>query len=405
MTKLGPLVPLAGLSAGVRRVEEADRDDQVYVVASKMCHLYNLEKSSIEHTWYGDTSSNIRSCARSGQQNKVFILVNKRTIVTAETDRNKLEDCVKLELNADVSDVVNVDGTVWIIFSNGGVRQLEYYQSEDEEDWESVEDVVDGGETVLESVVTSGESGQWSVTHLLQSRDQGLGVMRGRVVLDTVTRVHSLVDTLTTSLQLTRADAVTWHLDSWSQLYMITTQDSLVSIDSVTGAATELTSVASGSKHVSLCHVSRDQLAVIGTLSEGGYLHTVSTTYTCVTGQCKLKTSAHNDKGLHLIIKKLYLIISNKVMSVSPNCGDLESVLGSQADPAQMMEAQLNDNILSQADMPEYLIVQCINKLLAGDYTEERQGEVVKQLVKHNISQTVMNELITDDLSLENVIK
>jgi len=403
MEKLGPLIPLAGLSDGVKCVEQAVDDDHVLVVSNKMVHLYNLDKAGIEHTWYADSGSSISSCVRSGD--KVLVLVNKRTLVVADRDRNKLEDCVKLQMNNDISHVVSAEKSVWIIFVNGCVRQLEHYQTNDPEDWEQEEEVLESGVRLLSSVITQSSSGQLGVTHLM-SQDNRVSVMRARLVLDTVTRIYTLTDTVTADLDLVRDDMVAWHLDPWSQLSLIK-EDAIDRVDLETGKRTQLTKLPPGSKHTSLCHVSRDQLAVMGALSEGGYLLTISLTLRCVTGQAKLKTSSHTGKGLFLINGKLFVCVSNKVVSVTPNSGNLGSVIGSQATPASIIkDPQLNDNFLKMADMPEYLIIDCIIKLLnSGDYTEERQLEVLSILTEHQFSQSVMTQLVTEKLHLNHVIR
>ena len=384
----------------------AGDESHVLVVTDKMVHLYNVMDNCVGHTWYADTGTTIMDCCPSSDNDKqVWILTNSTTVIQADTERNKIQDCVRVELNAEAVHIVNVENTIWVVFANGGVRQLSYYLGEDN-DAEEVGAVVGGGR-ILKSNVCCNSSGQWSVTHMVESENRRMSLVRGRLVLDTVRGVHSMEDRVSTPLSLSRDSVMAWHLDPWSQLSIVTSQHDIVQVCPDTGTEQHVLSIPRGSKHVSLCHVSRDQLAVMGTQSEGGYLQTVSTTYQCVTGQSSIKTTSHTGKGMFLLGDMLYVCASNRVMRLSPGGAGLDRVLGSMATNTTAVSAPLlNDNVLTQADMPEYTILDCLTQMLeTRDLSLDRQMEIVGMLVRHDVSHPVMSQQITERLTLDQVVR
>ena len=388
----------------MKRLVSAGDGGHVLVVTDKMVHLYNVMDNCVGHTWYADTGTTLRDCCPSSDNDQlIWILTNKTTVIKADTERNKIQDCVKVELNAEAIEIVNIENTIWVVFTNGGVRQLDYYLSEDH-DAEDVRDVVSG--KILDSNVCCNSSGQWSVTHMVEADSRQLSLVRGRLVLDTVTGVHSMEDIVTTSLSRSRDDILAWHLDPWSQLRMVTSQHDIVQVNADTGMEQLVLSIPGDSKHVSLCHVSRDQLAVMGTLSEGGYLQTVSTTYNCVTGQCQMKTTSHSGKGMFLLGGMLYVCASNRVVRLRAGGAGLDNVMGSLVTDTAASSPLLNDNVLTQADMPEHTILDCISLMLGtSDLSFDRQMEIVSMLVSHEVSHPVMSQQFTERLSLDQVVR
>merc|ERR1711952_48623 len=100
-------------------------------------------------------------------------------------------------------------------------------------------------------------------------------------------------------------------------------RDTVLMLSSVTAEEEEIVSLPPGSKHVAVT-----QLAVMGSLSEGGYLQTVSTLYRCVVAAAAVKTTSHSGRGLSLVRDKLYVCAGTRVATVRPGPGGLDTVLG-----------------------------------------------------------------------------
>jgi len=406
MSDLGPLVPMAGLGGGVTRVTPGNKPCHVLAVQSgKMVHVYNVDNNTVDHTWYADTCSRLVSAVRGGQHGEAFILVNQRTVVKADLERNKIEDCVKIEFDADIIDIDIVEDIVWVLFKDGGCGQLEYYLTREDDTWETVPGVVDDEESILESKISSNTSGQLIVTHLVSANnDSELKLLSGRLVLDTSTNIYNVTNVVTRHVPLDRSNLVTWHLNTKSELLMVTKEDDVV-IFSDSGLVEDIISLPRGSKHVSLTHVSDNQIAVMGTLSEGGYLQTVSLIYKCVVSKAVMKTTSHTGRGMFMIGNKLVICVSNRVLSARPSPGGLDSVLGRLAPPLTSSGPELTEEDVKMTDMPEDRILDCVIQLLDSDLSQEKQLEMLRILVSHDISNTIMSQHITDKFSLEQVIR
>ena len=170
-----------------------------------MVHLYNTDNTTVEHTWYADTGTRVITCVNGGDEVEALILVNERTIVKADAERNKMEDCVKIQLNEDAINLVKVEDSAWIVFANGAVELLDYFISNDEDNRDSMSRVISETDSILESRVSSSSSGQTLVTHLVCDKESSaLKIVMGRVVLDTCTRVHSVTSVVTNDVGLNR---------------------------------------------------------------------------------------------------------------------------------------------------------------------------------------------------------
>ena len=101
-------------------------------------------------------------------------------------------------------------------------------------------------------------------------------------------------------------------------------------------------------------------------------------------------------------IRKRKISILFKV-SLSP--GGLDNVLGNMSLNNENMVADLSEQVISMEDMPEYLILECILKMLEADVTEERKTEVLRTLVLHDVSHPVLSQMMTEKLNLEQVIR
>ena len=334
--ELGPLVPVSGLGAGVRRVVAGPGAEHVLVVAGdKMVHLHSAD--TVQHTWYADTGTSVVTAACGG--GRTVILANTRTLVIADTARNKIEDCDKVELPESVHDIVTVEDILWVVFSNGAVEQLDYFLTRAPDTWVTVAGLLGAGDTILESRVSCAPGGYTAVA-LLVARAGGdqLRLVAGRVVLDTETRAHSVADTAARQLDTSRDQLLAAHLDPGARLLMVA-RDTVLMLSSVTAEEEEIVSLPPGSKHVAITHVSDTQLAVMGSLSEGGYLQTVSTLYRCVVAAAAVKTTSHSGRGLSLVRDKLYVCAGTRVATVRPGPGGLDTVLGRMAAPATRFKA------------------------------------------------------------------
>lgn len=402
MGDLGPLVQVPGLGQGVRVIVRGEPGHVLVVAGDKMVHLYSLDTGAVTHTWSADTGSRVVSVAGAGQRS--VILMNKKIVVTADKERNKIEDCEKLELSEDIYDIVTVDDIFWVVFCNGSVEQLDYFTSHEKEDWETVTRVLTEDQTILDTRLRLAPGTGLTVTYLV-SEDSRLSLVTGRLVLDTVTGTHSMAGLTNTQVDIGADNLAAWHIDPWARLFMVTKDTSLVLMfSSHSKSSEEIISLSPGSKHVALTHVSEDQVAVMGSLSEGGYLQTVSTVYRCTVAKAAMKTTSHSGKGVFMVDDKLYLCVGNRVMSVGPGRGGLDTVLGKMAVSVPSLKPGLDQETVSMSDMPESLIVECVLAMLDTE-EEEDQLDSLRALVSHETSLPVLSQLMSEKLSLEQTIR
>ena len=125
--ELGPLVPLVGLGGGVGKIRAGEGEgDVVCVQGEKMVHIYNTVTASLQHTWYADTGTYIQDVAPTlARGSDVHILVNRREVVLADRDKNKMVECNRVRLGGDAREIFSLDGNNYIVFSNGGVEDLD----------------------------------------------------------------------------------------------------------------------------------------------------------------------------------------------------------------------------------------------------------------------------------------
>ena len=402
MGDLGPLVQVPGLSQGVRVIVPGEPGHVLVAAGDKMVHMYNLDTGAVTHTWCADTGSRVVSVAGAGQRS--VILLNKRVVVTADKERNKIEDCEKIELSEDIQDIVTVDGLFWVVFSSGAVEQLDYFRTREKEDWEAVTRVLTPGQTIVDTRLRLAPGTGLTVSHAV-TEGSTLSLVTGRLVLDTLTGTHSLAGVTSTLVDISADNLAAWHIDPWARLFVVTKDTSLVLMFSPhSKSGEEIISLSPGSKHVALTHVSEDQVAVMGSLSEGGYLQTVSTVYRCTVAKAAMKTTSHSGKGMFMVDDKLYVCVGNRVMSVRPGPGGLDTVLGKMAASVPSMEPGLGQEMVNMTDMPESLMVECVLALLDTE-EEAAQLDSLGALVRHEASQPVLSQLMTQKLSLEQTIR
>ena len=121
-----PLVSLPGLGGGVRRLKVGIGQDNMLCVQGEMVHVYSTGLGSLQHTWYADTGTSIQDVAPTlAHGSYVHILVNRREVVLADRDKNKMIECNRVRLAGDAREIFSLDGNNYIVFSNGGVEDLD----------------------------------------------------------------------------------------------------------------------------------------------------------------------------------------------------------------------------------------------------------------------------------------
>ena len=311
MAKFLHLVTLPGLGGKVRRLKVGACQDQMLCVQEENVHIYSTGLGSLQHTWYADTGTSIQDVAM-GSEGDVFILVNKRDVVLADRDKNKIEDCKRIRLEADATEILTLEGSNYIVFSNGGIEDLQLILKRPEAGKPGA--VIPGGETICESQLRCEASGQISVTHLV-SRDCGLFSITGRLVLDATSGTHTVEDIVRKDVISDIRQLKCFTLDRQSNVIMVTSGDKLQVLNSSIGSLNDLVNIPSGSKHVAIADIGENQLAFMGTLNEVGFLHTFSRASNRVTATCNMKTTAHEGRGLYHYGDSLVITGTSNVMT------------------------------------------------------------------------------------------
>ena len=312
---LSPLVTLTDIGGGGVVVTEGQVANQVVVMQGEKVVLFNIEENSIEKTWYGCTGRKIMSAVSAlgmfGEV-KVIMVLDSRTIVWGD-EENKVESCDKLELDKDIRELVVLDKQHWVVFDDGSVEQLEYFKNNDREEWVIYPPVVKG-EVILQTRLVQ-TSTHTVVSHLVEDTyTDNLVVVKGHIVLDSETQTHSVivVDRIIVCLA---SEVVCHDLANDLTVALIKTNGSLFVFNTNTGMEEEVMKVPS-TNHIALTHTTAGQVAVMGALSEGGFLQLVSTKYRAVVAETKLQNISHNGKGIFLVSGRLYMSVSSRVMSV-----------------------------------------------------------------------------------------
>ena len=402
--ELGPLVPLVGLGGGVGRIRAGEVEGHVVCVqGEKMVHIYNTVTASLQHTWYADSGSKVQDVA-TNKNSDVVILVNRRDIVLADRDKNKMEDCDKIRLEAEANEILSVGGTNYVVFCNGAVEDLQFLSGRTRAE-QTLSGVLQEGEILLESRVKSEASSHISVSHLVR-QDHTLTSLTARLVLDITTGAHSLEEVVRRKVFSDIRQLKCFILDSKSSVTMVTSGDTLKVFNTKTGNLEDLANVPAGSKHLAITDIAgSDQIAVMGTLSEGGFLHTFSRAFNCVIASCNMKTTAHTGRGLYHLQDKLLVAVTNRVMTISPAAASLETLLGRMSQPEQAVTASLTEEVLARPDLPESLVIDCLLLLLESQADMDWRLEVLSSLVKRDVTDSIMNQLVREKINLEQAIK
>ena len=308
-----PLVTLTDICGGGVMVTEGQVTNQLVVMQGDK--VVYMEGNCIEKTWYGCSGRKIKSTVSAlgmfGRV-KVIMVVDRRTIVWGDKE-NKVENCDKLELDKDIRELVVLDKQHWAVFDDGSVEQLEYFKNNDREEWVIYPPVVKG-EVILQTRLVQ-TSTHTVVSHLVEDTyTENLVVVKGHVVLDSETQSHSVmvVDRIIVCLA---CEVVCHDLAKDLTVALIKTNGSLFVFNTKTGMEEDVMKVPS-TNHIALTHMTAGQVAVMGALSEGGFLQLVCTKNRAVVAETKLQNTSHNGKGIFLVSGRLYMSVSSRVMSV-----------------------------------------------------------------------------------------
>jgi len=400
-------------------VTEGNISNQVVVVQGDKVVIFNTEENCVEQTWYAGTGRLIKSAVSTlglfGTA-QVIMVVDKNTIVWGDKE-NKVENCDKLDLYKDVRELVVLDKIHWVIFEDGSVEQLNYFKNTEREDWVESSPVLE--EMVILQTRIVQTSSHIVLAHLVENKSTGaLQVVRGNVVLDSETKSHTLTMVKKTPICLAK-EVVCYDLAQDCSVAMIRTSGTLCFFNTKTSMEEEVTKVPS-TLHSSITHTGTDQVAVMGSLSEGGYLQLISIPYRAVVVEKKVKTTTHKGRGMFLVGGKLFLSISSRIMSIELGShlrGGLDMMLGKLAEPQphisyntipDMLKNKDTNKLMSaipnMQDIPEYLVLDCIIQVLDTETTEAELQRYLGILFSQNISQPVMSEEVAR-LSLVQVIE
>jgi len=401
-------------------VTEGSSPNQVVVVQGDKVVVFNIEDNCVEQTWYAGTGRRIQSAVSAlglWGTVKVVMVADKRTIVMGDVEI-KVENCEKLELNKGIRELLVVDKLHWVVFEDGSVEQLQYFKDTEVEEWVTNPPMVEKEMIILQTRIVQ-TSSHIVLTHLVRDQSTGsLAVMRGNVVLDSETQSHSVAMVSKTNICLAE-EVVCADLARDSSVAIIKTNGLLCIFNTNTSTEEEVMRVPS-TLHSSLTHTMANQVAVMGSLAEGGFLQLISTQYRAVVAESKVKTTSHKGKGLFLVGEKLYLCISSRIMSTQLGIhlkGGLDMMLGRLAEPQAQISYNLIPDLIKENDMkkleaaittmqdiPEQLLLDCIIHILDTEATEAELQRLLGILFSRSISQAVMSEEVTR-LSLEQVIQ
>ena len=399
---LGPLVPLPGLE-GVRKMKEGREDGHVVCVqGERMVHLYNTRTASLQHTWYANTGTSIQDVV-AATNNDVVILVNRKEIVLADRDKNKMEDCDRIRLEEEANEILSVSGANYIVYSSGAVEDLQFVIKRSE-GGQIAPGILEAGEVIIESQLRCEVSGQISVSHLV-TRNKGLTSVTGRLVLDITSGAHTVEEVVRRDVASDIKQLKCYIMDRRFNVIMVTSGDTLKVYNTAKGSLEDLANVPAGSKHLAITDIGDDQIAVMGTLAEGGYLHTFSRAFNCVIASCNMKTTGHKGRGLYYLQGRLLITVTNRVVTTGLTDHSLDTLMGRMAASGSQMEASLSEEVLNMPDMPEHLITDCLLLLLDSEAGQDFRLAALGSLVKRDISDSVMSQQIRERISMDQAIK
>jgi len=399
-------------------VTEGHTSNHVVVEQGEKVVTYNMEDNCVEQTWYGGTGRSIQSAVSAmglfGTV-KIIMVVDNDTIVWGD-EENKVENCEKLSLYKNVRELVVLDKVHWVIFEDGTVEQLMYFKNTEREEWVKSSPVLE--ETVILQTRLVQTSSHLVLTHLVKNKNTGtLEVVRGNVVLDSENKSHTLTMVKMTPMCLAE-EVVCYDLAQDSSVAMIKTSGALCIFNTKNSMEEEVMKVPS-TLNSSVINTAANQVAVMGSLSEGGYLQLISTQYRAVVVEMKVKTTSHKGRGMFLVGGKLFLLISSRIMSIELGThlrGGLDMMLGKLAEPQPQISYNVIPDMIKEKDtnklmsiitnlqdIPEQLVLDCIIHLLDTVTSEADLQRYLGILFSQNISQPVMSEEVAR-LSLEQVI-
>jgi len=419
---LGPFMTLTGVGGNEVAVREGEDETRVVIVQKDKVVLFNVEDNCVEQTWYGGTENKIQGAVASMGlfgKSKVLIIVNK-TAIAIGNEESKISNCEKIEFNRDIQDILFFENQHWLVFLDGSVELLEQFYLNDKDDWILPDALLVKGATILQSQLVR-KTPHCLISHLFQDTGGNLILIIGRVVLNTESKSHNITSVekykLGTSKNIIKSD-----LSEELGITILKASGHLCTFNKETNAVEEIMKIPS-TEHCSLVTISSGQVAVMGTLPEGGFLKLISTNYGVAVAECKVKNTMHSGKGMFLVNNRLFLSMSSKIVTVQIEPylnGGLSMLLGISAAP----QAQISYNVIPQLieecetsklkstlstikDIPEQLLLDCFLYFMDKDKTNFNDGEEMETmniLFSYEISQALMSEEVLR-LSLNHVVK
>jgi len=400
-------------------VTDGHTSNQVVVLQGDKVVTLNIEDNCVEQTWYGGTGRTIKSAVPAlglFDTIKLIMVVNKDTIVWGDSE-NKVENSEMLKLHKDIRQLFILDKIHWVVFEDGSIEQLRYFKTNDREEWVKSSLVVEKEVTILQTRLTQ-TSSHIVLTHLVENKStMSLEVVQGNVVLDSVSQTHTVTSVSRTPICLA-AEVVCFDL-AQDSVAMIRTSGALCIFNILTKLEEEVMLLPS-TLHSSVTYTGINQVAIMGSLSEGGFLKIVNTQYKAVVADTKVKTTSHKGKGMFLVGGKLFLAISSRILSLELGShlrGGLDTMLGKLAEPQTQISYNVIPDLLKHndttklesvinnlQDIPEQLILDCILHFLDSEIPEVDLQHNLCILMSRNISPPVMSEEVTR-LSMKQVIK
>ena len=75
------------------------------------------------------------------------------------------------------------------------------------------------------------------------------------------------------------------------------------------------------------------------------------------------------------------------------------------SQPDQKVAASLSEQVLNMPDMSEHLIIDCLHLLLESEADLDWRLGVLGTLVKKDVTDSIMNQLIREKINMEQAIK
>jgi len=412
------MINLTGVGGGSSEVSIRDglNNNEIVIVQGEKVVAFNLEDNCVEQTWYAGTGKKIR-CAVSAcglwLESKVLIVVDEKVVVWGEREK-KVETCRQLDLKKNIKELMVFDNKHWVIFEDGSVELLKYFTDTDSEEWINTKSVVNQSKILQSEMIQS--PSHIIISHLLHDETtSNLLLVKGKVV-NTETHTHDVIG-IETFTVCPMAKIASQEL--YRGMVTLVKRNGTLSVFHPESGTDDILTLPSADQ-CGLVNVSKDQVAVMGSLAEGGFLQLINTTYRAVVVDSKVKNTSHKGKGIFFSEGRLFLAINSKIMSVSLGenlHGGLDMLLGKLAIPQTQIsyytipnliknnETEKLENALNNMqDIPEELLLDCIAYFLSCQLPEADVERCLCAVFKQKISNAVMSTRVSE-LELPHVVK